>query len=184
MSTFVMVDGDNIQLDVFINEIKPQIEYKYGKGIKINLYCQTNLVLKYESMRTLKLSISCSKTKNKNSTDAQILYQTGVLIGQNSENLIVIVSNDQIFNEIVSDNVILMGNKPHPTKLKLSRSNVLNVYKELSKDCKINLSKDVFLDDFLTYFSKSSLNEIELIINEIPELCISKSNCVYAKYIN
>ena len=179
-----MVDGDNIQLDVFINDIKPQIEYKYGKTFQLYLYCQTNLTFRYESMRFLTVSIVCSKTRNKNSTDAQIIYQTGVLIGQNPENLIVIVSNDQIFNEIVSENVILMGNKSHPTKLKLSRSNVLNVYKELSKDCKINLSKDVFLDDFLTYFSKSSLNEIELIINEIPELCISKSNCVYAKYIN
>ena len=179
-----MIDGDNIQLDVFINEIKPQIEYKYGKEFQINLYCQTNLVLKYESMRSLNLCINCSKTKNKNSTDAQILYQTGLLIGENPDNKVIIISNDQIFNEISSHNVILIGNKIHSTKLKLSKNNLLTVFKELSKDCKFNPSKDIYLDDFLTYFTKNSLSEIESLINKIPGLCISKSNCVYAKYIN
>jgi hypothetical protein len=176
-----MIDGDNIQLEVFINEIKPQIEYKYGKEFQINLYCQTNLVLKYESMRTLNLSINCSRTKNKNSTDAQILYQTGVLIGENPDNIVLIISNDQIFNEISSHKVILIGNKIHSTKLKLSKNNLLSVFKELSKDCKLNPSKDIFLDDFLSYFSKYSLSEIESLINKIPNLCISKSNCVYIK---
>ena len=181
MSTFVMLDADNIQLEVFINEIKPQIEYNYGKEFKINLYCQTNLVLKYEPMRSLNLSINCSRTKNKNSTDAQILYQTGLIIGEDINNKVLIISNDQIFNEINNDNVIIIGNNTHKNKLKLSKKNLLTVFKELSKDCKFNPSKDIFLDDFLTYFTKNSLSEIEILINKISELCISKSNCVYVK---
>ena len=74
MSTFVMVDGDNIQLDVFINEIKPQIEYKYGKKFKINVYCQSNLIVRYQSMRELTLSINCSKTKNKKFCNMKCFY--------------------------------------------------------------------------------------------------------------
>ena len=98
MTTYVLLDGDNIQLDVFINDIKPQIEYKYGKKFKINLYCQSNIIFRYQTMRELTLSISCSKTKSKNSTDAQIIYHAGKLIGEDPSNVVVIVSNDQIFN--------------------------------------------------------------------------------------
>ena len=178
-NTYVLLDGDNIQLDVFLNDIKPQIEYKYGKKFRINVYCQSNLILRYQSMRELTLSINCSKTKSKNSTDAQIIYQAGKLVGENNQNTVIIVSNDQIFNEITNQNVILIGNN-NCKKLKLNRTNLLNVFEELSKDCKTNLSKDIYLDEFLFYFSKNSVNAIEtLITNQIPELCISKNNCVY-----
>ena len=179
MTTYVLLDGDNIQLDVFINDIKPQIEYKYGKIFKIILYCQSNIIFRYQTMRELTLSISCSKTKNKNSTDAQIIYQAGKIVGEDTDNIVVIVSNDQIFNEIVNKNVFLIGNN-NCKKLKLNRTNLLNVFEELSKDCKTNLSKDIYLDEFLFYFSKNSVTAIEsLINNQIPELCISKNNCVY-----
>jgi hypothetical protein len=179
MTTYVLLDGDNIQLDVFINDIKPQIEYKYGKIFKIILYCQSNIIFRYQTMRELTLSISCSKTKNKNSTDAQIIYQAGKIVGEDTDNIVVIVSNDQIFNEIVNKNVFLIGNN-NCKKLKLNRTNLLNVFDELSKDCKTNLSKDIYLDEFLFYFSKNSVCAIETLINNhIPELCISKSNCVY-----
>jgi len=180
MSIYVLLDGDNIQLDVFINDIKPQIEYKYGKKFKINVYCQSNLIVRYQSMRELTLSITCSKTKNKNSTDAQIIYQAGKFIGENPDNKVIIVSNDQIFNEIVSENIFLIGNNTNSKKLKLNRTNLLQVFEELAKDCKTNLSKDIYLDEFLCYFSKNSIGNIESVItNQIPELCISKNNCVY-----
>jgi hypothetical protein len=179
MSTYVLLDGDNIQLEVFINDIKPQIEYKYGKKFKIILYCQSNIIFRYQTLRELTLSISCSKTKNKNSTDAQIIYQAGKIVGENPENIVIIVSNDQIFNEITSQNVFLIGNN-NCKKLKLNRTNLLHAFEELSKDCKTNLSKDIYLDEFLFYFSKNSITAIETLINtQIPELCVSKSNCVY-----
>ena len=179
MTTYILLDGDNIQLDIFINDIKPQIEYKYGKKFKIILYCQSNIIFRYQIMRELTLSINCSKTRNKNATDAQILYQAGKLIGEDPSNIVIIVSNDQIFNEIVNENVFLIGNN-NCKKMKLNRTNLLNVFEELSKDCKTNLSKDIYLDEFLFYFSKDSISSIETLINNhIPELCISKSNCVY-----
>jgi len=178
---YVILDADNIQLDVFINDIKPQIEYKYGKPFQIYLYCQTNLTFRYESMRLLTVSIVCSKTRNKNSTDAQIIFQTGKIIGESDSNTVVIVSNDQIFNEITSNEVILIGNNTNTKKLKLNKHNLLNIFNELSKECITNKSKDIYLDELLSYFSKYSLTNLEDFINQIPELCISKTNCVYSR---
>jgi hypothetical protein len=177
----VLLDADNILLEVFINDIKPQIEYKYGKIYNIYLYCQSNLVFKYETMRKIDLSINCSKTRNKNSTDAQILFQAGVINGKFPDDQIIIVSNDQIYNEIISENIVLMGNNKNGKKLKLNKTNILTVFGIFSKDLKINRSKDIYIHDFLEYFSKYSLIDIENLIKQIPELCISKSNCVYMK---
>ena len=176
---YILLDADNIQFEVFINDIKPQIEYKYGKPIQIYLYCQTNLTFKYESMRKLTLSILCSRTRNKNSTDAQIIFHTGKIIGESSDNMVIIVSNDQIFNEISGDSVVIIGNNQNMKKLKLNKNNILNVFTDLSKDCKFNKSKDIYIDEFLPYFSKYSITNLEDSINQIPELCISKTNCVY-----
>jgi small GTP-binding protein len=111
--------------------------------------------------------------------DAVFIYQAGKIVGENPENIVIIVSNDQIFNEITSQNVFLIGNN-NCKKLKLNRTNLLHAFEELSKDCKTNLSKDIYLDEFLFYFSKNSITAIETLINiQIPELCVSKSNCVY-----
>jgi len=178
-NVYVLLDSDNIQFEVFVNDIKPQIEYKYGKQLIIHLYCQTNLTFRYETMRRLTLSIICSKTRNKNSTDAQIIFQAGKIIGESETNIVIIVSNDNIFNEIASDKVVIMGNNPNCKKLKLNKTNILNVFTELSKDCKFNKSKDIYIDELLPYFSKYSITNLEDSINQIPELCISKTNCVY-----
>lgn len=177
---YVLLDGDNILLEIFIKYIKPKIDYNYGNKYSTTLYCQTNLTFRYESLRHIKLSLQCSKTRTKNATDAQILFQAGKLVGESEDSVVIIVSNDKIFNEIViPDRIILMGYESNTKRLRLTKENLLKVYKE-HIDTRKDISEDFFLEDYNILFNKYSLSTIkEHIQLFVPELSISNTNCIY-----
>jgi hypothetical protein len=179
-NTYVLLDGDNILLDVFIKHVKPKLEFMYGTNYSLSLYCQTNLTFRYESLRSIKLSLSCTRTRTKNATDAQILFEAGKLIGESYDNIVIIVSNDKIFNEIVIPNkVILMGYENNIKRLRLTKENLLKVFREHVENRK-DKSEDFFLEDYTNLFSKYSISTIkEHIQLYVPELSISNTNCIY-----
>ena len=179
-SIYVLLDGDNILLDVFIKYVKPKIDYIYGTNYNVSLYCQTNLTFRYESLRSIKLSLRCTRTRTKNATDAQILFEAGRLIGDSHENVVIIVSNDKIFNEItIPDKVILMGYENNIKRLRLTKENLLKVFKE-HIDTRKDKAEDFYLEDYTNSFSKYSISTIKEHINlYVPELSISNTNCIY-----
>jgi len=178
---YVLLDADNIQLEIFIKDILPQIEYKYGKILNLSIFCQTNIIIKYISNKSMSFCLKCSKTKNKNASDAQILFEAGKIYIENDANTIIIVSNDKIFNEIVdNERIFLYENNINKKNLKLNKQNIINIYNQLKIEYGNNASTDVFIDDLICYFNKPSITTLkEFIINNIPELSVSKSNCVY-----
>lgn len=176
---YILIDGDNITIETFENHIKQLIQEQYGSDYKLNLYCQSNIMFKFRPLRSTNIIVSCSKTTNKNASDAKIIFDAGQLRGKNSDTKIIIVSNDKIFEEICDGEFIkLLGFVNPMKKYKLKKETLLSVLHTLidNKD----ESDDIYLEDFKTYFKEQSTfcmkNYIE---KNVPEISITSNDTLY-----
>lgn len=180
MTLHVLIDGDNIHLDTFLTYIKPNVDKLFGREYIPVLFCQTNVLIKYRECRTASVQICCSKTSNKNASDARILVEIGKLQEKSQENIIVIVSNDRIFEEVadsVKVHIMTYVNKTKTKKLK--RKNVLDVLQDLN-DAKESQSDDIYIDDLCEHFKGvSKLDMKGYIVNSVPELRVSSNDVIF-----
>uniref|UniRef100_A0A6C0I941 PIN-like domain-containing protein n=1 Tax=viral metagenome TaxID=1070528 RepID=A0A6C0I941_9ZZZZ len=179
---YILLDADNINIELFVKDVFPKIQYQFGKETyHINIYCQTNIIFKHLSSFDISVNLKCTKYKNKNSTDAHILFECGRLV--NDDNMIIIVSDDKIFSEITNDrNIFQIGVCDFNKKMKLNKINLLSLIERLYKDSNYSLSYDIFLDDLVKYFKNVGISDIENLINSgVPELGISKTNVIYKR---
>jgi len=106
----VFIDGDNVPIQRFINCIQPNVYAITGCSVTPLVFCQSNQIFKYQSKLDFDVIFRCCKTQNKNATDARIIFETGKAINNNER--VVIVSNDNIFKEIESDDIIVVQFNP------------------------------------------------------------------------
>jgi len=50
MSLQVLIDGDNIQWDTFVDNVKDDIEKKFGTNYIPTLFCQSHILIKFRSL--------------------------------------------------------------------------------------------------------------------------------------
>ena len=174
----VLIDGDNIQMESFLKHVKHIIDAKFGDRYVPTIFCQSNVLIKYKSFRTTQINVQCSTTTNKNASDARIILHTGKLLQQSSENIIIIVSNDKVFEEIVDNvRVHLLGYVNMHAKKKLKKSNIMSVFQNLIMNKKPH--EDIFLEDIKEYFHQSLSELRSFILANVGELCITPSEVVF-----
>lgn len=177
MAVHVFLDGDNIQWETFVDHVKEPLEDRFGSEYDLTVFVQTNILIKYRSLKNTRLNILSSKTTLKNASDARILVETGKVYGKE---VVVIVSNDKIFGEIVDDKwVHQMGYTSYRKKTKLKKSVVIQAMKELY-DRKKDESDDIFLCDLYDHLNCSSVSTLKEYINKfIPELYVAGNDSVF-----
>lgn len=181
MGIHVLIDGDNIQYETFANEIKHKIDKRFGTAYTPIVFCQTNVLIKYQSQKSANLEIRCSTTKNKNASDARMLFEMGKLIERNPADIIAIVSNDKIFEEICDDESIFVytyyGNGG--SRVKLKKANVMRAIAELT-DQKESNSDDIFLCDLFEHMGCKSLITLRDYINKfVPEVYVTNNDAIF-----
>lgn len=177
----IYIDGDNICLENYFNKVHPQIEQICNSNpYDITVICQSNIIFKFKEARTFEVKMICCKTKNKNATDARIIYNAGISVSKG--NNVVIVSNDKIFEEIADDKITLITYYPFPNQpiIKLRKRNVVSAINTIKK--KYGPSYDVILSDLQEFFPTYKLIDIRIYIEKLVSVYISSSDCVYIKY--
>lgn len=176
----IYIDGDNIPIDHYFNDIRDRVK-SIIHPVNINdiapiVYSQSNVVFKYTSARETNIRLCCCKTTNKNATDAQILFNTGK--STEKGNRVIIVSNDKIFQEIENqDNVIVVTHNFAKDKtVKLRRNNVIKAINDIKGG---DESKDVYVCDLADYFPNHSVTKIREYIDSLVDVRINRSDCVY-----
>lgn len=178
--THILIDGDNISIERYFNEVYPSIITEYS-NIHTTLVCQSNVIIKFVSNRVIDISIRCCKTTNKNATDANIIYLAGKSNALGEK--VVIVSNDKIYYEISNDNCIVkscikISDEQYTKKLK--KKLIINAIKSI-KD-KNEPSYDIHLSDLENYFPHHSIAELRKYIDSLHDtVFISNSDCVYIR---
>lgn len=104
MPLHVLLDGDNIQWETFVDNVKQEIDRRFGTDYIPTIFCQTHVLVKFHSLCETNLRIRAARTTKKNAADARMLMEIGKL-STDSKNIIV-VSNDKIFEEVVDDEKI------------------------------------------------------------------------------
>ena len=177
----IYLDSDNITVEQYYTYVKKKIKEIISPQCveitPVNTYSQSNITIKYECNREMFLKIFCSKHKAKNSTDANILYNVGKSVA--SGNKVVIVSNDLIFREIESDDVVIVRYMPSEAskKTKLKKANIVKALEEIRGT---DSSRDVTLSDLKDHFSQT-IPEIRKYIDGLKDIEISNSDVVYIK---
>ena len=177
MTFHVLLDGDNIQWETFMEHVKDPLEERFGTEYNLTVFVQTNILIKYKSLRNTQLNIVSSRTTNKNASDARMLVEVGKLWGKIQ---VVIVSNDKIFEEVVDGvRIHQMGYTSYRKKTKLKKSVVIRAMRELV-DTRRDESDDVFLCDLYEYLNCSSISTLKEYINKfIPELYVAGNDSVF-----
>lgn len=177
----IFLDGDNIPIDHYFNDIQAKIQnivqYVDVNELTLNVFNQSNMVFKYTSKRDAKMRICCCNTTNKNATDAQILYNTGIAVA--SGNKVIIISNDKIFKEIENKKnvIVLTHNLPDDyKKVKLRKNEIIRAINSIRGDIP---SKDVYLCDLCDYFPNHNMSKIRDYINGLYDIRINTNDCVY-----
>ncbi len=178
MGLKVLIDGDNVHMDTFVRHVKDTIDSKFGCEYTPMLYCQSNVMIKYASQRTLGVNVVCSNTTNKNATDARMLIDIGRYLVEDHYP-IVVVSNDKIFEEIVDNvRVYCFGYMNHSKQRKLKKNNVIAVLQQLVHAKKE--SDEVYLDDLVEHFAKVSKHDVRAYIrSNIPGIQISTNDSLF-----
>ena len=177
----VLIDGDNIHMDAFLTHVQDRIDSRFGMNYAPVLFCQSNVLIKYKQHRSASLQVCCSNTTNKNASDARIILETGKLIATNDTNVVVIVSNDRIFEEIADGQRIhVMGYTNATKSRKLKPNNVVEVLRML------HISKlpsdDIYIDDLMEYFSGHNKSEVKAFIAaNVSSVRVSNNDSVYFK---
>ena len=174
----VLLDGDNIQWETFVDHVKGPLEERFGTEYTVTVFVQTNILIKYRSLMNTQMNIVSSRTTNKNASDARILFEVGRLHGGKAT--VVIVSNDKIFEEVVDGiRVHQMGYTSYRKKTKLKKSVVIKAMRGLV-DIRTSESDDVFLCDLYEYLNCSSVSTLREYINKfIPELYVAGNDSVF-----
>ena len=169
----VLIDGDNIQWDTFVDNVKDDIEKKFGTNYIPTLFCQSHILIKFRSLQETDLKIVCSRTNNKNATDARILLEVGKLLQTSSK--IIIVSNDKIFQEVVdNEKIFLFGYSNNFKKTMIRKNVVTRAMHELLSE-----SDDVYLSDLFEQINCRSISSLRDYINKfIPEMYVAGNDIV------
>jgi hypothetical protein len=175
----VLIDGDNIQYETFINNVKDTLESSFGTDYKPIIFCQTNVLIKYKTQKSVDLQICCSKTTNKNASDARIILEVGKLL-QGTSDKIVVVSNDKIFEEITDNiRVFNIGYQNDKKKVKLKKNIVISAMKDLISS-REKESDDVYLCDLYDYMQCTSVSTLkEYIQRFVPELYLANNDAMF-----
>ncbi len=169
----VLIDGDNIQWDTFVDNVKDDIEKKFGTNYIPTLFCQSHILIKFRSLQETDLKIVCSRTNNKNATDARILLEVGKLLQTSSK--IIIVSNDKIFQEVVdNEKIFLFGYSNNFKKTMIRKNVVTRAMHELLSE-----RDDVYLSDLFEQINCRSISSLRDYINKfIPEMYVAGNDIV------
>lgn len=170
----VLIDGDNIQWGTFLDNVKDDIEEKFGKDYIPTIFCQSHILIKFRSLQETDLKIVCSRTNNKNAADARMLMEIGKL-SADSKNIIIVVSNDKIFEEVVDDEKIFqVGYSNNFKKTIISKKVVKQAMCELSI-----LTEDVHLSDLFEKINCKSISSLREYINKFtPDLYVAGNDMV------
>jgi hypothetical protein len=101
----VIIDGDNVSLQKYFDILEPILKETYKELNTPLLVCQSNIILKYKRGYQGNIRILCSNTNSKNSADARIIFETGILFQKGEQ--IIIVSNDKIYKEIECERIVV-----------------------------------------------------------------------------
>lgn len=177
----VLIDGDNIQYETFTNEVKACIDDRFGNNYTPIVFCQTNVLIKYQSQKSANIEIRCSRTKNKNASDSRILCEVGKIQALFPSDTIIIVSNDNIFKEICDDihcyMITYFGNKS--SKIKLKKANVIRSINELNEQ-KESPSDDIYLCDLFNHMGCKSMSTLRDYINKfVPEVYVTNNDSIF-----
>ena len=176
----IYIDGDNISLEKYLENIhlniKPIIQ---DTEFKTFLVCQSNIIFKYKSNRHLEFSVLCCETKNKDATDAKIIFNAGKSVA--SGHKVIIVSNDRIYEEIKCDEVIIVNYviPAEPKFARLKKRRLINAIHELNEMHKDDPSYDIYLEDIQSYFPSYEILQIRRFIESCVDVKISNMNTVY-----
>jgi len=170
----VLLDGDNIQWEMFVDNVKQEIDRRFGIDYVPTIFCQTHVLVKFHSLRETNLRIRASKTTKKNAADARMLMEIGKL-SADSKNIIVVVSNDKIFEEVVDDEKIFqVGYLNNFKKTVISKKVVKKAMCELSIQM-----EDVHLGDLFEKINCKSISSLREYINKfIPDLYVAANDVV------
>tara|TARA_R110002072_G_scaffold3092_2_gene23166 strand:+ start:5170 stop:5694 length:525 start_codon:yes stop_codon:yes gene_type:complete len=169
----VLIDGDNIQWDTFVDNVKDKIDKKFGTNYIPTIFCQTHVLIKFRSLQETNLRIVTARTNNKNATDARVLLEIGKLLQTSSK--IIIVSNDRIFEEVVdNERIFLFGYSNNFKKTIIRKNVVLNSMAELSIE-----NEDVYLSDLFEKINCKSISSLREYINKfVPEMYVAGNDIV------
>jgi len=177
----VYIDGDNICLERYFRDINTQVENITGKeNYKITVVCQSNIIFKYNSERSFAIELKCCKTKNKNATDARIIYYAGMHKAKHEK--VIIVSNDKIYEEIEEPHEIIVIGFPIIAQQKITKLRKRNIINSLAR---IRTDKgpsyDIYLSDLQQYFPTFSILDIRRYIESLHCVHISEADSVYVQ---
>jgi hypothetical protein len=102
----VIIDADNITLEKYFLIVEPILKKQYPNHERPLLICQSNIIIKYKRGHNFNMDYMCSQTKQKNAADARIIFETGKMVANGD--IVIIVSNDNIYKEVECENVILV----------------------------------------------------------------------------
>lgn len=176
----VLIDGDNIQYETFLTHVKGTIDRQFGQNYVPTIFCQTNIVIKYRSMKDANIKICCTKTTNKNASDAQIILRVGKILGGHDSGTIVIVSNDKIFEEIADGTRVHLVGFVNPTRCTRLRKNTIKAaFRDLSAQ-RCHESEDIYLTDLYEALNCNSIATLkEYIQRFVPEMYISANDAIF-----
>ena len=168
------MDGDNIAVNRFVCNIQAEINEFTRETPKPIVFCQSNLVFKYESQKELDVCFKCCKTQNKNATDARIIFETGRALERGEK--VIIVSNDKIFKELESDHIVIFKcDIVKPSKLR--KNAIIKIINEFRSTRESH--EDIYVSDILEYFPSYKMERITNYIQSIPELQINVNGGIY-----
>lgn len=175
----ILIDGDNISIESYLTKICSNIESIVKENpSQTTIVCQSTLVIKYASQRMMNMNVHCCSSKNKNATDATILYLAGKITNQGSQ--VIIVSNDKIFLEISETfGITLLGyiNTNKVNEVRLKKKNIVKVINKIRNEAPSN--HDIFVSDLIEYFPSYDLLKIRKYIENLPEIVINSHDVVY-----
>ena len=176
----VLIDGDNVPIDSFLNNVQQDLNARFGSDYTPTVVCQSNVIMKYTALRCTQLKVRCTKTRNKNASDARIIFEVGKLLITDTNSVIVVISNDRIFEEIVDNVRVFQIGFVYPLKRKkLTRENVINTMKEMC-NAKDTLSEDVYLEDLAARFKVHSISSFqEYLLQSVKEIQIASNDSVF-----
>ncbi len=170
----VLIDGDNIQWETFVDNVKQEIDRRFGTDYVPTIFCQTHILVKFHSLRETNLCIRAARTTKKNAADVRMLMEIGKL-STDSKNIIVVVSNDKIFEEVVdNENIFQVGYLNNFKKTIISKKVVKQAMCELAVT-----TEDVHLCDLFEKINCKSISSLREYINKfIPDLYVAANDVV------
>lgn len=171
----VIIDGDNIPVDKYLEYIYPKLQLK-GKPYYTTVILQGDFKFKYASYTKITLNVQFCTTKNKNATDTRVIYEAGKSVERSEQ--VIIVSNDKIFDELKEEKDIQIVGYVINKGYKLKKKNVIWCLQQEMSNKQEN--DDIYLSEFhFKYFKNLTKQVLKDYIESLPEICISPNECLY-----